>query len=154
MKEKARGYAHRVDIVADARDVWRAFTEVEHLARWCSPGAQIWAKPGGLFRASIDRVTELEAHIDVFEPQRRIRLIYLPTPTLPPTDSAIVDDFILDFGPLETGGQGTIVRVLGSGIPPTAEWQTQYQRMRMGWQAAMTRLKVYVERQMRDREAS
>src|SRR5579885_3052636 len=64
--------------------------------RWCSPQADIKPKPGGLFRASVDRVVELEAHIDIFEPGRRLRLIYLPSQELPPAEVAIVDDFILD----------------------------------------------------------
>jgi uncharacterized protein YndB with AHSA1/START domain len=144
MKERGRGYAHRVDIIADAQDVWRALTEGEHLARWCSPGAQIRARQGGLFRASVDRVIELEAHIDVFEPGRRLRLIYLPNPALPPSDYTIVDDFILD-----SDESGTILRLLGSGIPATEEWNTQYLRLRLGWQQAMTRLKVFVEKQLR-----
>ena len=72
-----------------------------------------------------------------------MRLIYLPTPGLPPADSAIVDDFILDATPPET-----IVRLLGSGIPSTLDWDAQYRRLRMGWQAAMTRLKVFVEKQL------
>jgi uncharacterized protein YndB with AHSA1/START domain len=143
VSDKLRGYAHRVDIAADADKVWLALTNVEHLKRWCSPAAEIKARPGGLFRASVDRVVELEAHIDVFEPGRRLRLIYLPTPELPPTDSAIVDDFILDATPPET-----IVRLLGSGIPSTLDWDAQYRRLRMGWQAAMTRLKVFVEKQL------
>ena len=143
MSEKPRGYAHRVDIAADAEKVWLALTKVEHLTRWCSPRADIKARPGGLFRASVDRVIELEAHIDVYEPGRRLRLIYLPSPALPPSDSPIIDDFILDSTSPET-----IVRLLGSGIPGTPEWEAQYRRLRMGWQAAMTRLKVFVERQM------
>jgi uncharacterized protein YndB with AHSA1/START domain len=146
MRDRARGYAHRVDIVADADQVWRALTEPEHLAKWCSPGAQIRAQKGGLFRASVDRVTELEAHIDIFEPSRRLRLIYLPSPTLPPTDDPIVDDFILD-----TKEPGTILRLLGSGIPATADWNRQYQRLRLGWQQAMTRLKVFTEKQLRSK---
>jgi uncharacterized protein YndB with AHSA1/START domain len=146
MRDRARGYAHRVDIVADADQVWRALTEPEHLAKWCSPGAQIRAQKGGLFRASVDRVTELEAHIDIFEPSRRLRLIYLPTPTLPPTDDPMVDDFILD-----TQERGTILRLLGSGIPATEEWNRQYQRLRLGWQQAMTRLKVFTEKQLRSK---
>jgi uncharacterized protein YndB with AHSA1/START domain len=154
MKDKGRGYAHRVDVRADAAEVWRALTDEEHLVRWCSPGARIKAKQGGLFRASVDRVTELEAHIDIFEPARRMRLIYLPSPIFPPSDTALVDDFILDSGELDRGERGTIVRLLGSGIPATAEWQMQYQRLRMGWQQAMARLKVFVERQMRNPEAS
>jgi uncharacterized protein YndB with AHSA1/START domain len=143
MSDKPRGYAHRVDINADAGKVWLALTKAEYLTRWCSPAASIKARSGGLFRASVDRVIELEAHIDVFEPGRRLRLIYLPSPDLPPADTAIIDDFILDSTPPET-----IVRLLGSGIPSAPEWEAQYRRLRMGWQAAMTRLKVFVERQM------
>ena len=151
MRDRARGYAHRVDIVADTGQVWRALTEPESLACWCSPGAQIRAQKGGLFRASVDRVTELEAHIDIFEPARRLRLIYLPSPSLPATDDPIVDDFILDAqNPAHASG-GTILRLLGSGIPATEEWNRQYQRLRLGWQQAMSRLKVFTEKQLRSK---
>lgn len=142
MSDKERGYAHRVDILAEAGEVWRALTDNQQLARWCSPGADIRARPGGSFRASVDRVTEFEAHIDVFEPGRRLRLLYLPVPELPRADSVMVDDFILDRVP-----GGTIVRLLGSGVPATPEWDTQYWRLRTSWQQAMTRLKVFVEKQ-------
>jgi uncharacterized protein YndB with AHSA1/START domain len=142
MSDKERGYAHRVDIGAAVQDVWRALTETQLLRLWCSPAAEIRPKQGGLFRASVDRVTEFEAHIDVFEPGRRLRLIYLPSPGLPPAGSVIVDDFILD--PVEGG---TIVRLLGSGVPATLEWDTQYKRLRASWQQALTRLKVFAERE-------
>jgi uncharacterized protein YndB with AHSA1/START domain len=144
MSDKERGYAHRVDIVADARAVWLALTDNEQLTRWCSPAADIRARAGGSFRASVDRVTEFEARIDVFEPQRRLRLIYLPAPQLPRADSVMIDDFILDPVP-----GGTILRLLGSGVPATQEWDTQYWRLRTSWQQAMTRLKVFVEQQVK-----
>ena len=146
MRDRGRGYAHRVDIAAEPAEVWEALTQSEHLARWCSPGAQIRPQKGGLFRASVDRVTELEAHIDIFEPGRRLRLIYLPSPALPPTEDPLVDDFILD-----AQAPGTILRLLGSGIPPTEEWNKYYQRLRLGWQGAMTRLKVFAEKQLRSK---
>jgi hypothetical protein len=101
-----------------------------------------------LFRATVDRVTELEAHIDVFDPGRRLRLIYLPTEALPPTEDPIVDDFIIDANTKEPG---TILRLLGSGFPATEEWNRQYQRLRLGWQQAMTRLKVFTEKQLRSK---
>jgi uncharacterized protein YndB with AHSA1/START domain len=142
---KARGYAHRVDIGAAVQPVWSALTQSRQLALWCSPGAQIRAQQGGLFRASVDRLTELEARIDVFDPERRMRLIHLPSADLPSADSAIVDDFIL-----EPAAGGTILRLLGSGIPATAAWDNQYRRLRAGWQQAITRLKVLVERQLRE----
>jgi uncharacterized protein YndB with AHSA1/START domain len=140
MGEKFRGYAHRVDIDADAAEVWRAFTEEPQLARWCCPGAELQPRKGGLFRARVDRVTELEAHIDVFEPGRRLRLIYLPNPQLPPADSVITDDFLL-----EAVAAGTILRLLGSGVPSTSEWDTQYWRLRTSWLQALNRLKIVVE---------
>jgi len=143
MGDRVRGYAHRVDIARDVQLVWRAFTEVPHLAKWCAPDAQIRARQGGLFRASVDRVTETEAHIDVFDPGRRMRLIYLPTPALPESETAVVADFIM-----EAAHPGTIVRVLGSGVPDDPEWDVPYRRMRTGWERAMARLKVYVEKQM------
>ena len=144
MSERERGYAHRIDILADASQVWRALTDAQQLTRWCSPAADIRARQGGLFRASVDRVTEFEAHIDVFEPERRLRLMYLPSSELPRADTVMVDDFILDRVP-----GGTIVRLLGSGVPGSPEWDTQYWRLRTSWQQAMTRLKVFVEKQNR-----
>jgi uncharacterized protein YndB with AHSA1/START domain len=142
MSDKVRGYAHRIDIAAEVDAVWQALTDSAWLARWCSPAAEIRPRPGGLFRASVDRVTEFEAHIDVWEPGRRLRLIYLPTPGVPAAGSVMTDDFILDAVP-----GGTIVRLLGHGIPADPEWETQYLRLRTGWQQALARLKVLVEKQ-------
>jgi uncharacterized protein YndB with AHSA1/START domain len=122
--------------------VWRALTDNQQLTLWCSPDADIRARAGGSFRASVDRVTEFEARIDVFEPGRRLRLIYLPARTLPRADSVMIDDFIL-----EKVAGGTILRLLGSGVPASPEWDTQYRRLRASWPAAMTRLKVFVEKQ-------
>ncbi len=73
-----------------------------------------------------------------------MRLIYLPASHLPPTEQTIVDDFILE--PTETG---TIIRLLGSGVPGSPDWDTQYRRLRVGWQQAITRLKVFVERRLK-----
>ena len=142
MSDKERGYAHRIDIRADAQRVWQALTDSAQLARWCSPEAEIRARPGGLFRASVDRVNEFEAQIDVFEPRRRLRLMYLPHAALPAARSVMVDDFILD--PVVGG---TILRLLGSGIPGGGEWDAQYARLRLSWQQALARLKVCIERE-------
>jgi len=56
----------------------------------------------------------------------------------------MVDDFILDAVP-----GGTVVRLLGSGVPATLEWDKQYWRLRTSWQQAMNRLKVFVEKQVK-----
>lgn len=144
MGERDRGYAHRVDIRAEAGEVWRAIIEPQSLARWCSPGAELQPRQGGLFRACVDRVTEFEAHVEVFEAARRLRLIYLPNPALPRADTVITDDLILDAVP-----GGTVVRLLGSGVPGAPQWDTQYWRLRTSWSQALNRLKVFVEQRQR-----
>lgn len=146
MSGRTRGYAHRVDIAAGAADVWKALTDTECLRKWCSPEAQISAREGGVFRASVDRVTELEAHIDVLLPQRRMRLIYLPTEDLPQQGSAIIDDFMLD----DADAGKTVVRLLGSGFPANRESDKVYLRLRTGWERAIARLKVLVEQRVKE----
>ena len=147
MSGRTRGYAHRVDIAAGASLVWKALTSTESLCRWCSPDAQISAREGGLFRASVDRVTQLEAHIDVLLPERRMRIIYLPSARLPQAGSAIVDDFILDG----SNPAKTILRLLGSGFPVSVEWDASYLRLRTGWERAVARLKVLAEQTMMEK---
>jgi len=140
MVSRQRGYAHRTDITASVQAVWNALTEPSSLARWCSPDAWIRPKTGGLFRASVDRVTQLEAHVDVCEPARRLRLIYLPCEALPGEETAVTDDFMIAAVP-----RGTLVRLLGSGFSASAEGELQFRRMRLGWERALARLKVFVE---------
>ncbi len=142
MTERTRGYAHRIDVAAGVSDVWAALTTSRAVGLWCSPGAEVSPRPGGSFRANVDRVTETEAHIDVFVPRRRMRLIHLPSPHLPPVETAIVDDFMLDEAP-----RGAILRLLGSGFPVGETWDAIYLRRRAGWEHALARLKVLVERE-------
>jgi uncharacterized protein YndB with AHSA1/START domain len=139
---KSWGYAHRVDVAAGAPRIWQALTVSSELERWGWPGASIQPRVGGLFRMTLERIGELEASIDVFEPPRRLRLIYLPTSALPPTESALVDDFILD-----EGKDATVVRLLGSGMPSTKAWEQPFMRIKTGWERALPRLKVFVEQQ-------
>jgi uncharacterized protein YndB with AHSA1/START domain len=146
MSGRTRGYAHRVDIAAGPALVWKALTHTASLRLWCSPDAQISAREGGHFRASVDRVTELEAHIDMLVPERRMRLIYLPSADLPTTGSAIVDDFILD----DSDAGKTILRLLGSGFPATADGDKLYMRLRTSWERAVGRLKVLVEQEVQE----
>ena len=73
---------------------------------------------------------------------RRLRLIYLNGADWPPSDSAVVDDFLLDV----RKGQGTTsLRLLGSGVPESPTWDKSYMRIRMGWERLMARIKVTLE---------
>jgi hypothetical protein len=83
-----------------------------------------------------------EAHIDLFEPNRRLRIIYMNTGGWPRAESAVVDDFLLD----QRKGEGTTsLRLLGGGIPDSTDWDKPYARLRIGWERLMARIKVTLE---------
>jgi uncharacterized protein YndB with AHSA1/START domain len=137
-----RGYAHLVEIDVPVARVWRALTDPGLIRIWSGAEAEIDPRKGGLYRLGLRHEDNREAHIDIFDVNRRLRLIYLRGSNWPPGDSALVDDFILDV----RKGQGTAsLRLLGSGIPESAAWDRTYMRIRMGWERFMARIKVTLE---------
>ena len=138
--ERTRGYAHRIDVRAPVELLWRGMIEPALLAKWYGPGARIAPRAGGRYLVKADRDLEREGHIDVFEPTRRLRLIYMPPRDLPANDAVVVDDFIFS-----TEGETSVLRLLGSGFPQDESWDAYYQRLRGGWATALARLKVCVE---------
>ena len=144
MAERSRGYAHRIDIAAPMELVWRGLVDPQRLKLWYGPDARVNPRPGGSYRVRADRDLEREAHIDVFEIHRRLRLIYMPPKELPGTDAVLVDDFILNHE-----ATMVVVHVLGSGFPMDEAWDAYYNRLRGGWAQALARLKVLSERDAR-----
>ncbi|MFI4867452.1 MAG: SRPBCC domain-containing protein [Steroidobacterales bacterium] len=147
MGQQTRGYAHRVDLRADIADVWQSLIEPVRLARWYAPQARVDAREGGSFWMRVDADLTREAHIDVYQPPRRLRLIYMPLPGQPSEDTVIVDDFLLhsEVATAEKGGSLTILRLLGSGIPEGKQWDPLYLKLRNGWERGLLRLKVSLE---------
>ena len=137
-----RGYAHLVEVEVPVARVWRALTDPALVRIWSGQEVEIDAREGGLYRVGSRQGGGREAHIDVFDVNRRLRLIYLNSPGYPTSDSAVVDDFLLD---VRKGEGTTSLRLLGSGIPEAPAWDQTYLRIRMGWERFMARIKVTVE---------
>jgi uncharacterized protein YndB with AHSA1/START domain len=131
-----------IEIQVPIARVWRALTDPALIKIWAGQDAEVDARQGGMYRIGRRQVGAREAHIDVFEVNRRLRLIYLSSPEWPPSDSATVDDFIMDMRPGETKTQ---LRLLGSGIPEDPAWDQSYVRLRMGWERFLARIKVALE---------
>ena len=137
-----RGYAHLVEIDVPVARVWRALTDPGLIRIWSGQEAEIDPRKGGLYRVGRRNDDSREAHIDIFDVNRRLRLIYLSGSNWPPGDGAVVDDFILD---VRKGEGTTSLRLLGSGVPESTAWDKTYVRMRMGWERLMARIKVTLE---------
>jgi len=137
-----RGYAHLVEVNAPPARVWLALTEPALIRIWSGNEAEIDARKGGVYRMGKRGSGSREAHIDVFDLNRRLRLIYLRGDDLPPSNSAVVDDFMLD---VRKADGMTSLRLLGSGIPEAAAWDQTYARIRIGWERWMARIKVTLE---------
>ena len=137
-----RGYAHLVEVEVPVARVWRALTDPGLIRIWSGHEAEIVARKGGVYRLGARSGEHREAHIDIFDVNRRLRLIYLSGTDWPRGDSAVVDDFILD---VRKGEGKTSLRLLGSGVPEAHEWDRTYMRIRMGWERLMARIKVTLE---------
>jgi uncharacterized protein YndB with AHSA1/START domain len=144
MSMKTLGFAHRVDVGVAPGKVWATLCGPTLMPLWVGSDARIRPQQGGRWSATIAPGLYREAVIDLFEPPRRLRLIYLSPPQLPTFEGAVVDDILL-----EADGPGTIVRLLCSGMPDLAEWTMYYTKVRMVAGRSLARLKVLCE--MRER---
>lgn len=142
MAPRTRGFAHRIDIACTPAEVWSVLCGPKLLPLWAGPDAQINPQQGGSWSITMAGITR-DAMIDVFDPPRRLRLIYLP-----PADAdefgAVVDDFLLD-----SEGEGTIVRLLCSGVPETPYWSAYHMKARAIAERSLARLKALTEQRER-----
>lgn len=141
MATTRRGYLESCSITASPQAVWRALVDPALLSRWLARAAAVDPRPGGLYRIEHVQAGRREAHIDLFEPPRRLRLIHFPQPDWPGTaDVAPVDDLLL-----VQRSDATVVRVLGSGVPADPAWDPVLRRWRGSWAVGLAVLKRMLE---------
>jgi uncharacterized protein YndB with AHSA1/START domain len=144
MPIKTRGFAHRADIAATPARVWTVLCGPSILPLWLAPDARIKPQKDGHWSATVAPGLFREAIIDVFEPPRRLRLIYLPPAHLDLPEGAIVDDILVD-----TEDKNTVVRLLCSGVPDSIEWSAYFMKLRQATERGLGRLRVLVEQRER-----
>jgi uncharacterized protein YndB with AHSA1/START domain len=138
-----RGYAQFVEINASPALAWAACTEEHWLRKWYAADASVEPRHGGTFRVRLRDGRVREATVDVWEPEKRLRLIYFPEQSM--TDlhgGPIIEDVMIDAKPGRT-----VVRVFGSGVPDEREWDAHYSRLRLGWAYALHNLKRVLEQE-------
>jgi uncharacterized protein YndB with AHSA1/START domain len=149
MPIKTRGFAHRTDIAAPPARVWTVLCGPSLLPLWLAPDARIKPQKDGNLSATVAPGLYREAIIDVFDPPRRLRLIYLPPPNLDLPEGAVVEDILVN-----EEDQNTVVRLLCSGVPDSIQWSAYFMKMRAATERAMSRFRVLVEQRERLAAAS
>jgi len=147
MRSATRGYMQSFRCDAPAGALWHALTSPDGLSVWYAQQAEIEPRPGGRYDVTTRLLGHRQAHIDVFEPTRRLRLIYDPHRDWPPAgEHVIVEDFLIDE--LPRGGDGrTVVRLLGSGVPDAQAWDLTFKRLRAAWAVSFGYLGKFLEEQ-------
>jgi uncharacterized protein YndB with AHSA1/START domain len=138
MRRQARGYMQGFETTASAATIWRALTDPAALAIWCASEAIVEPRVGGRYMIVSRLFGRRDANIERFEPVSRLQLMFESNADLPPlSDSALVEDFIID----ERNGQ-RMLRVMGSGIPASEEWMKTLVRLRTAWALAFAQLQM------------
>jgi len=146
--ESSRAHETRVVIDAPIEEVWKAITDPAALARWFAPKMTVEPHVGGVVLADWGPGLEWKTFIEVWEPNRHLRLAetrekVLTSSTveqkLPPC--RLVEDFYLES---ESGK--TVLRLVHSGFGSSAEWDGEYEGTRGGWAMCFFRLKEGLER--------
>src|SRR3954466_3630466 len=135
MSSAYRSFAYRVDIDVPVERVWRAFTDLRLLGRWCAEGATIVTRAQGRLHVRFGADIELDAHIDILATSQRMRLILLPTADMPASgpprnEAVIVEDFLFERSPPAAAK----LRMLSSGVPSSQPWVTYYLNKRRYWE--------------------
>jgi uncharacterized protein YndB with AHSA1/START domain len=138
---KHRGYMESCSIAAPGAAVWRALVDPVLLTRWLAAAVTVEPRPGGLYRFDHAHAGRREAHIDVFEPPRRLRLIHFVQADWPAAaDAAPVDDVMV-----VQRDTSTVVRIMGSGVPADPAWDLLLRRWRGSWAVSLVNLKKMLE---------
>ena len=142
MTKAARGYAQFIDISCLQAQAFLAFTSKQQLERWYAKEATVDPRQGGSLKVRLRDGKLRDATIDIYEQDRRLRLIYMPDHSLPMTPGAgpIVEDILFDLKPGRT-----VVRVLGNGVPDQTEWNAYFLWLRQGWAYWLHGLKKMIE---------
>ena len=143
MTQATRGYAKFIEIQRPPARVFSAFTSKEWLERWYASEASVDPRPGGSLRVKLRDGSVRDATIDVFEQDRRMRLIYMrdaALPAVPAGAGPMVEDVLFDLKPGRT-----VVRVLGTGVPGDREWDGYFSWLRQGWTYWLHSLKRAIE---------
>lgn len=135
---------HDAEIQTEASrdEVWHALTDLDTLKRWLVRGGKMTPQLGGEIDFELRDGRHVRGRIDVFVPERRLRIVLIPddaetaTATSPITALFTVDDI----------NGATRLKVAIGGIPASEDWEEYYRLSVDSWESALAELRNEVLR--------
>jgi uncharacterized protein YndB with AHSA1/START domain len=146
--KSVRAHETRIEIDAPIEEVWKALTDATEIARWFAPKMTVEPGVGGFVIADWGPGIEWKTAIEVWEPNKHLRLVETRDRALSPDPNVeqlepcrLLQDFYLE-------GQGgkTVLRLVHSGFGSSKGWDHEYEGTQGGWKACFLRLKTGLER--------
>lgn len=146
-----RSHETQIEIDAPIEEVWRAITEAREIEKWFAPKAEVTPGVGGKMFGSWGPGMEGTQLIEVWEPNRHLRLIEERDRTFgcAGTDSAKTSErvrLVVDYY-LESNQGKTTLRLVHSGFGASSDWDGEYDGTRQGWPGFFRVLKYTLEHQ-------
>jgi uncharacterized protein YndB with AHSA1/START domain len=144
-----RAFEMTIEIAVSADAVWQALADPTEVTRWFASRSEIVPGPGGRWMVSWDGNWPWDTQIEIWEPQRHLRLIdragrpYDAHGESPVTSVAPMP-ISLDWY-LESKAGSTTLRLVHSGFGRGGAWDDEYEGVSLGWLLELNGLKHYLE---------
>jgi uncharacterized protein YndB with AHSA1/START domain len=130
---------HEIEIDAPPDEVWKAISTGEGLARWYAEEARVEPRAGGENWVSWGEGQDVGNQNLAWEPGKRLT-VGKPGHETATGWGAIVVDF-----EIETRGGKTLLKLVQSGLPAGADWDSMDEGTKVGWEMFLFALKFYLE---------
>ena len=140
-----RSHEHELTIDAPPEAVWRAITEAQELVNWFPLDARTEPGPQGSITYTWAPDMVGACRILAWDPPRHLRTSWMEPAASGATADPAVRQVAVDWF-IEGRGGRTVLRLVHSGFGPGAEWDTEFDGTRRGWDYELRSLKHYLER--------
>jgi uncharacterized protein YndB with AHSA1/START domain len=137
--DRGRAFEMTLEIGASPQAVWRALTDADELVRWFPLEARVAPGEGGAMWWGWEDPWFFDTGIEVWRPQRQLRLVERRTDGTA-RDRTLAMDFVI-----EGRGGTTVLRFVHSGFGSGSDWDDEFDGISRGWAFELRSLRHYLE---------
>jgi uncharacterized protein YndB with AHSA1/START domain len=147
--DDSRAFEMTIEVAVSPDALWQAITEPLEVTRWFASHAEIQPGTGGRWMTSWDGNWPWNMDIEIWEPNRHLRLIDRQGRPYDAKGEAVNTSvaplpIAIDWY-LEARGGSTRLRLVHSGFGRGGAWDDEYEGVSVGWPLELNGLKHYLE---------